>query len=227
MMKLRLLTLLLCLSVAASVSAQNYSFEPTNKDTFVFANRKAMDMYLKIRNNTTSSLGITWKLHKSTLDTVNKWAGFAFCDPSLCYYSVKPGEEYMTEIGSEGIGSFKLTLLPKQGAAVDTFAVTFYETGNAKVIDTLTFIMDARNAAGIAETGVRKDISVYPNPAVNSITLDIPGSKQVRIFDMKGEEVMNEVTTINRISVSQLKPGMYTIQAMSGNEVYSGRFLKE
>jgi hypothetical protein len=197
-MKIRLLGLGLILAATTTVSAQKYSFETVNREVYTFTDTTAHDMHLRVKNNTASTLPLSWKILYNTLDA-NRWEATAFCDPSLCYY--------------------------KLYASLDSFAVIFYETGSS-VIDTLTYIIDARTVGigNLPEYGGR--LNLYPNPAVNNINLDLKGSLTVAIYDMKGQIILSQLNAGQRISVEALKPGMYMIQAVSGNKIYMAQFEK-
>jgi hypothetical protein len=210
--------------MAGAASAQSYSFETVNKQTYVFNDRMPKEMHLKIQNNGPTSIGITWKVLQP-LDT-NKWGSFSFCDPSQCYYIVEENAEYVAEVGSHALGDFKLSVWAKPGAVLDTYAVTFHETGNTSVIDTITYILDARSLSIADGHRPVKSIAVYPNPCANILNLDITGAKQVVIYDMKGQEVRRETVSGRVVSTEALKPGMYMVQCTSGDEIYRARFVK-
>jgi len=72
------------------------------------------------------------------------------------------------------------------------------------------------------EPTVDNNISVYPNPAVNSINLDIDGLQTVEIFSITGVQVM-VVETTGIVDISNLNSGLYV--ARVGNS--SVRFVKE
>ena len=67
-------------------------------------------------------------------------------------------------------------------------------------------------------------LSVYPNPAVNSIDVRISSTRinkwELTIYDMQGKMVYNSITEGNssRINISELKSGIYFLQIKSSND---------
>jgi hypothetical protein len=70
--------------------------------------------------------------------------------------------------------------------------------------------------------------SVYPNPASNKITItrdrDLPGETMIAIFNMKGEQVLNDCFQNQNpveMDVSTLESGIYLLKILTrkGNEV--------
>ncbi len=72
------------------------------------------------------------------------------------------------------------------------------------------------------EPTVESNISVYPNPAVNSINFDIEGLQTVEIYSITGVQVM-VVESTGQVDISDLNSGLYV--ARIGN--HSVRFVKE
>jgi len=84
----------------------------------------------------------------------------------------------------------------------------------------------------VAEEPASESVTVYPNPAFESIYLDFDMSSAeclVQVFDMTGrlvcEIVMEKVNT--RIEVDQLPQGLYAIWIADGDRVFSVKFLKQ
>ncbi len=77
---------------------------------------------------------------------------------------------------------------------------------------------------------VMKDpFSVYPNPAhesINIVTLSVP--MQIQIIDNSGKIIINKYTdkTFTTISISDLKPGVYTIRIYNNNTTSIQKIIK-
>jgi hypothetical protein len=70
-------------------------------------------------------------------------------------------------------------------------------------------------------------LKVYPNPATEFIILDLTGVKSLRVFDLQGREVMNIISPeTNKIDISGLPSGIYSVRAESGKGISTGRFVK-
>ena len=73
-----------------------------------------------------------------------------------------------------------------------------------------------------------EDLTVYPNPAQNTLFVNgINGDAQVDIISMDGKVVMNKQIESNRVDVASLNEGLYIIRVTNNNEVYTTRFVKE
>jgi hypothetical protein len=89
---------------------------------------------------------------------------------------------------------------------------------------------------GINELNYVDNMSVYPNPATNAITIDIPkvagGSTReavIEITRIQGQRVKTLATTGNKtnVDVSALPCGVYVIQVKSEKVYKVGKFVKE
>ncbi|ALO15848.1 hypothetical protein L21SP5_02215 [Salinivirga cyanobacteriivorans] len=73
-----------------------------------------------------------------------------------------------------------------------------------------------------------QDLTVYPNPAQNTLFVNgFNGDAQVDIISMDGKVVMNKQIESNRVDVASLNEGLYIIRITNNNEVYTTRFVKE
>jgi len=89
---------------------------------------------------------------------------------------------------------------------------------------------------GIPERNIEEDkqITVYPNPACYELTfswaLDVSGWLKLKIFDMRGVELIRKArdplyrSQQLSVNVSQLSPGIYAYSLSIGNHYYSGKF---
>ena len=75
---------------------------------------------------------------------------------------------------------------------------------------------------------------VYPNPANQSITIELPelmnAASQVMLYDLNGKNVYtNNFNGLNNlhIPVYQLMPGIYMIKLQNGEITYTGTFVKQ
>ena len=107
--------------------------------------------------------------------------------------------------------------------------------------DTVTYPLCAvGNANGCAvATGIHQlsvninPVTVYPNPAQNSLQVLLSNEqvKELKLYDVLGYEVKNEeVKTQNgvlQIDVSNLQNGVYFIKLLSGDNIYSSKFIKD
>ena len=78
--------------------------------------------------------------------------------------------------------------------------------------------------ASVPEIGMNGSLRIYPNPAVNLITLEITGSEtnglaSVEISNMSGMKMLKQNCHGERklsIAIQDLRPGMYFVQVTTG-----------
>ena len=120
-------------------------------------------------------------------------------------------------VRSEGIYTVKCTQVGCSGVMSDDYSVTSKIGGK----------VDAREET----TSVKS--RVYPNPAVETVTLDLQGFGDgtivITITDTYGKSMLNESTGAageHHFDVSRLSTGVYVIQARQGEKVFVERFIK-
>ena len=120
-------------------------------------------------------------------------------------------------VRSPGIYAVKCTQAGCSGVVSDAYSVT----------DKIEMNLD-----GIEPTTSAKS-RVYPNPAAETVTLDLQGfgdgNIDISITDTYGKSMLNESTSESgerQFDVSQLSSGVYVIQARQGEKVFVERFIK-
>jgi len=72
-------------------------------------------------------------------------------------------------------------------------------------------------------------LQVYPNPVLNELrfrsTEDLTGAL-IKVYDFSGREVFQARNTNNRVNVTRLSAGVYTITVIRNGKIISGRFIK-
>ena len=80
------------------------------------------------------------------------------------------------------------------------------------------------NNAGI--TAVSSNLSIYPNPATNQITVEAQSHvNEVLIYGIKGQQVLSTKNAM--IDISGLQPGIYFVHAQTETGTVIGRFVVE
>jgi len=76
--------------------------------------------------------------------------------------------------------------------------------------------------------GTDNEISVYPNPAFDKLTVKGLSKFNAALYDICGKEVLNvNKTNDNSIDVSSLKPGVYMVQLKSAGKTYKYKIVKQ
>ena len=86
--------------------------------------------------------------------------------------------------------------------------------------------------AGVPSGVAHATTSLYPNPATDFLTLQLPrnvSNTQIRIYDLLGTlKIMDtKHASFARIAVGDLRPGVYVVEVSSPAGVVRERFVKE
>lgn len=141
----------------------------------------------------------------------------------------------------------------KIGLADDSSSVTFYETSNTTIGIKINPLRQLKwNVASLCSSGyhswnttrplnftltgirmnVARQMSVFPNPCINELTLDIPqqifSDWKVTIYNVLGE-MLPELTELsgNKIDISMLPKGWYQLFLSGGEDNYATSFVKD
>jgi hypothetical protein len=93
--------------------------------------------------------------------------------------------------------------------------------------DTLSFVV--QTTLGIQDQ-VLPSFTIYPNPAKDFIVLSEEYQKMVsslKVFNVAGAVVLESDTPKERINVSQLTPGVYTMELHHKTGVITEKFIKD
>ncbi|MDP4270003.1 MAG: LamG-like jellyroll fold domain-containing protein [Bacteroidota bacterium] len=75
---------------------------------------------------------------------------------------------------------------------------------------------------------VKKDVSVYPNPAKDVLFISaVSAGTQVKVFSLEGQELINTVLESNKLNVAGLSGGIYLLQLGNGQDVRTVKFIKQ
>lgn len=90
-----------------------------------------------------------------------------------------------------------------------------------KDVEEMDIVFDPKTDVQLPHENTR-NLALYPNPAKNYFSFDTQKKVDfVKIFDISGKQIMNVNTpVVNRIDISSLQQGVYTVQVNSGSEMY-------
>ncbi|WP_417608170.1 T9SS type A sorting domain-containing protein [Owenweeksia hongkongensis] len=121
--------------------------------------------------------------------------------------------------------------------AAGTYHLERTDANGCMARDTITVAVDTNcNTSGLGENGAFREVSVYPNPVKNRISVNLPlGSSKVftlEVYDVQGKLIKSkniEADSAGRLSanVSAIKPGVYTLRLMSKDENFTAHWIKE
>ena len=87
------------------------------------------------------------------------------------------------------------------------------------------------SGVGINELSNPLNISVFPNPAIDIITLEIPGETEesnLSVINIEGQEIITLPVTESKtiINIKGLPGGVYFVRVMGEKTVQVGKFVK-
>ncbi|MGE0637109.1 MAG: YCF48-related protein [Bacteroidia bacterium] len=175
--------------------------------------------------------GNNWAL--TVFDSIYRFQGLFMIDENIGYIigsnqvtesgtilkTIDGGETWRTQINS-GLPAYMFSVFC-------TSSEVCYAVGDDGVI-----IKTVNGGVGIHEADVNEDLRIYPNPAANSITLEIQligQQSSVKIYDVRGQQIFETVNNKQKklsIDVSGFAAGLYVIQLQSQQGVVSKKFMK-
>lgn len=88
-------------------------------------------------------------------------------------------------------------------------------------------VINNRNNTGTSEIIYKRRSVIYPNPCTSYFQFkQIENIQQVEIFDLNGSVVKSVLLPDNKIDVSTLKAGFYTIIVITNDSIYSAMLSK-
>ncbi|MDF1571240.1 MAG: PKD domain-containing protein [Bacteroidales bacterium] len=80
-----------------------------------------------------------------------------------------------------------------------------------------------------AGNAVRNRLEVYPNPVTDQLFLRAPAEvREIRMYDMSGKQVVHTFPLVSHITIDvhRLEQGIYTLEAVTGDEVLVRKIVK-
>ena len=175
-----------------------------------------------------------YKFTISTDGTINVWL------------TTLPGNYDLAVLNSSGaqIGSSQNNGSQNEQVALSLNAGTYYAkvfpSGTASSatscytlkVQTITATRVAASATATKEiVNPNFAIRLFPNPAGDQLNVSVDGSTKnttIKIYDMTGKQVMQQVTTntIIKLNVAKLPAGVYMLNVNNGTETRSVKFVK-
>ncbi len=81
---------------------------------------------------------------------------------------------------------------------------------------------------GINESAQSVALNFYPNPVTHYLTIDAQSDiKQVRIFNLNGQKMLENNMNPKRVNVDMLNAGIYILEIHTGNQITRSKLIKE
>jgi len=159
-------------------------------------------------------------------DSLNVDDTLKVCADASCIVMVrKLGiETYLVSIADPDENNEQITCTIYEGNAMNTTA--FVMPAGVNKGQSVTMLIDNFTTSGIIEMKQTDDLSIYPNPAVNEITIQgIEQGEQVQyiLYSLQGRILMEGILSgleRNKLKIDELSPGIYFIMLRtSGNTI--------
>ena len=181
-----------------------------------------------VTNNSTDAADsmITWTI--ISLDKDSAWQ-FDFCDPYDCISNLTLGYTNTFKLKNGLSGPLKGNFYSKNVAGSATVKIRLAYVNGAHDADTIT-LMAKGWATGLNSAKKQAEVSFYPNPAKDVITLRYNSVKpiEVTVFNVLGAKVktFTHNGTETALNISDLDKGMYFIRFNDNGNMVAKSFSK-
>lgn len=209
--------------IAVSVCCKAQTFTNVPNDSIVAAGSidEAVVYDIAQIGNIPDTIILSWE--KVSAVVPDSWEAL-ICDNKVCYPDLHEGSTMLPVYnGQNGLMSLHVTPHQNEGMAIIRYAV--WDNNNPTVIDTLTWIIS------VFQTGINAvqqnpfDIFISGNELV--IQKNDPVLNKIRIIDVNGSILKENSDNAMKISidVSDLRQGIYLVEAMSNNLRFTRRIF--
>lgn len=224
----KLIYFITALLLVGNVSAQ-FSFN--NKTVSVSgwgSDTEPKDAQCVMTNNSTSAGDsmISWSI--VSFDMPTGWQ-FDFCDPYDCIVNLSLGFSNTFKLKAGLSGPLKGQFYTKGNSGTATVKIRLAYANGSHDADTIT-LMAKGWATGLSNVKKQSEVTFFPNPAKDVITLKYPTTKviDVAVYNVLGAKVKSFTHSNNETSlnISDLEKGMYFIRFNDNGNVVSKSFTK-
>lgn len=227
----------LCLLVLSYDSVQAQSFT-MDKDTIKRTAGAYMDIYNKIKNETTDTISVTWRMldHNMPQSWIDD-ASFGLCDNVACYgnelFSGAAKTTDTISAGAETLFKAQVDFSPSSVIPAKDIYVNF-ELVNGTTTDTVTFVLNKWTASVSNFSNTKDNIILYPNPAQDKLNITYSRGLNVNsiaVYNLVGKQMNRYPTVDNRatIDIEKIPSGIYFVRLIDnqGQVVATRRFTHQ
>jgi hypothetical protein len=154
---------------------------------------------------------------------------FDFCDPYDCIVNLSLGSSNTFKLKKGLSGPLKGQFYTKGNPGTATVRVRLAYANGSHDADTITLIAKGW-ATGLSNVKKQSEVSFFPNPAKDLITLKYQTTKaiDVTVYNVLGAKVKSFTHSTNETSlnISDLEKGMYFIRFNDNGNIVSKSFTK-
>ena len=230
-MKRILLVILVLFFISSGVFAQDFSLTPRVVNAQGPNNRNQIAGNIVFTNNTTDAKDTNFSYSLLLANVSSGW-DFTFCDPGNCRGSgdVKANGPFTFSIAKGGTGTFIADFSPANSAGSGVIKIYIKSLLNSANADTATFLGTAWNTAVKESYQVSRDLSVFPNPAKDKITIRYASRDNIymELYNILGTrvKVINHQGPETEVNINDLQNGIYFVRFKDGGQTISKSFSK-
>jgi hypothetical protein len=202
---------------AFSSMAQSFTIP---KDTINYTVYGEAKLYNNITNVSSSAIQVKWKVVNHNFPT--DWQNIQACDNNNCYADIVNGTEYTTaDIDPSTNGNFYVLPNLNGTTSTGTYYLQIRMTHGTYSKDSWYFVN--RFPTNVSNHQLRNEISIFPNPAVNNISIKYNGSKspaKIKIQNIIGQTTYETKPTGSTtiLDLAGFKPGLYFLRVYDVND---------
>jgi len=200
---------------------QPYRYEIAINDNCSFTSPNSayhQTVHLTINAGMSGSWNLLW----------NDYLGFTFSTYNI-YRGTNPGNVTLLNSVSSSVTSYS-DMTPPSGVVYYLIeAVRPIPCNPSKSINSTISNIASSSGLGINETGIDNDIHIYPNPAINNLTIESPHKATITITNIEGQLLINIATVDSKtnIDLSGFASGMYFVEVRTDKDVAVKKIVKE
>lgn len=102
----------------------------------------------------------------------------------------------------------------------------FPANGNVFLFDNMTGVIGATLST---DKNTLEDVKVYPNPVRETLSIKSPAGSDISIYNVLGATVktINKANALQKVSLADLKSGLYFVKIINEGKVFQSKIIKE
>ena len=212
------------LTVTSFLHAQDYTLTPGDSIVAeIEANDLSVFNFLQ-ENTTMDTLYLSWE---KVSDVVPAGWTAMICDNSICYPDLKEYGSMLPVVpGEYGLMSLHITAIDGGGTAMIRYAI--WETNNALIKDTLTWIIHSLNTS--IEGLQQNDFSIFTIGNILIIRSTNPSDGKIRLLNLQGAicATMGFSGMQLQMDITAIPSGIYLLElTMAGSRLQHKIFIQQ
>lgn len=238
-----LAVVIFCFSSMEILKSQTFNILPANTQTvsFICDSTKFQANVISISNPTTNPLTLSYTVVSNTLPQDGCWY-YQFCDWFTCKMSLPSGTtnpevDIPFDIPNTELNHMILDAITMNNKGVGSLVINLFERSNPSNSQIITWnvtgcLTGNECTSYIPEFISESNVSIYPNPSANTITIDLDNASSInslKVFNVLGKNVISE--PVNKagkyeLDISKLNNGVYLIVINTAHGTVTKKFMK-